>query len=203
MTNTSTSTATAYSGGGSTSIDIDEKISVKRNFYALGFGLGYQPDNKTGFCFMWNNDLGFGKKAILTTDSDTVNNALKNYVGTIYIEKISANYKIDFIFGAVIVPVQNLYITLGTGTVINKNKIYSRDDRGTIFPMSLFFEVPFDVNAKYYFTNHVGVLLSLNDTLAYGLNFYIANLSDINSASPILDGFTNAFSVKAGLRFKF
>lgn len=150
------------------------------NVLTLSFpGLGYQKHNEGGFYFMWNNQLAIAGKQNVIPDED--------------IALLVLGYKSDFIFGGTIVPIENLYITLGSGLSSGYQSV------------NVFFGIPLDVGVKYYLTEKVGIMLGLNDTLAIGVNPF-ALLEEKRFAleeKRSFINFTNQFNIKLGATFRF
>jgi len=156
--------------------------SYKADVLTINFpGMGFQRHNESGFYFMWNNQLAVAGKQNLYDKPIHGDYSYNNL--------LALGGKSDFIFGGSIVPIENFCITLGSG-------LSSGYQSGTVF-----IGIPLDLSVKYYFTEKVGIMLGLNDTLACGFNVGRMWANDTLSFSFI--NFTNQFNIRLGPAFRF
>ncbi len=192
---------------------LSDEVKMTGNYFMLGLGLGHQPANKNGFYFMWNNNFGVAGK---------FNMGAKFHLQpvTAMLERADKSgffYKTDFIFGAALVPIENLYITLGAGASVAINtrswKFEILGKTPTLKMLGITAGLPLDASVKYYFTKNIGLVFGLNDTLNFSFKHFYEGSLFLNRPSddiifayasfPITIGFENNFSIKIGPTFRF
>lgn len=148
-----------------------DKGSLSMNNFAfmpLVAGFGYLPKDK-GFYFMWENIVGLGACKIKSQKTDELVEKLK--IPNKAESSLSVDYATSFIFGYAFSPINDLYVSFGSGISIGVfagEQSYKYSDisikqvRNTF---GFFVGLPLDVTARYFFTKHVGLLFGIQDTI--------------------------------------
>lgn len=173
----------APSKAGDEKITGDLRDSVKNNW--LGMDIGLDLDYQMGnIVFGLENNITFlGKQAYKDFEFQWKKGALYN--GNLF---VGYNIKV----------MDPLDIILGGGIGFGFGNVWfgTTEGKGTgIFEIG----VPLIARVNYFFTDMIGISLSLSDLLAYGVEWE----KDFGKMKDGLKGFTNHFNVKVGPVFKF
>ena len=185
---------------------IKADVSSNLNVMSIGVALGTIAQN--GFTFMWNNNIapvgngyGEGKLSELSFEVE-LEAKLKRGIA----------FEQSFIFGRTFKAVDDkLYINVGSGLAwgvakINMSKkvagvtTYSKD----IYDFNI--GVPLQLGMQYFFTNNIGLNLTVSDVLAFGIGWgHKIPGAQGQFADGLLGqyGFENVFTAKIGPVFKF
>ena len=168
-------------------------------------GLGYLP-KKAGFYFMWENFQGVGKFSLKSEKFD------KLFFDDEPRYAIALDFSTNFITGFAFSPVDNLYLSFGSGLAVDVfigGSEYDYTNLGLLtvrrYKSSFGFSVgvPFDVTGRYYFSKHTGILFGLQDALMLVVANTRSSLSnngdDIVSLQLDPPLFANKFTFKFGL----
>lgn len=151
-----------------------DKGSLSMNNFAfmpLIAGFGYLPKDK-GFYFMWENIVGLGACKIKSQKTDELVEKLN--IPNKAESSVSFDYATSFIFGYAFSPINDLYVSFGSGIstgVFSGIQSYESLDIGiekvkqVRNTFGLFVGLPLDVTARYFFTKHVGLLFGIQDTI--------------------------------------
>ncbi|MEL3908731.1 MAG: DUF2715 domain-containing protein [Treponemataceae bacterium] len=169
-----------------------DKASASMNnvgFMPLLAGLGYMPKDK-GFYFMWENFLGIGKTKVKhkKLDEEFFDENEKSEHSS------SFDYSSTFIFGYAFSPMQDLYVSFGSGLAFGlaagsdsrpelKNSTSTMTRRKEI--NAAFVGIPLDVTGRYFFHKHVGILFGLQDTI-------LINIKNDGATSASIHAFDNS-----------
>ncbi len=186
------------------------------NNFVMGLDLGYV--GKSGFTFMFNNDLALFKKVNLKGSYFSSGKNLGD--AEITVKTKGVFWDGSLLFGYTFKPVDSLFISLTSGlnvgfgladikevkaTILNKEFEYKNVKDLSFLPFS--FGVPINISTSYYFTKNIGLGLTLMDVI--GVQDFSIGKAERNTEIPsYLDfspmrGFFNNFTIKIGPTFKF
>lgn len=177
----------APSKAGDDKIPSDSRDSVKHNW--LGMDVGLDLDYRTGnIVFGLENNVTFLGKVTFPKVPNSKPEEWKK--GALYNGNLFVGYNIKI--------TNSLDIILGGGIGFGFGNVWFDTAEGkgiTVFEIG----VPLIARVNCFFTDMIGISLSLSDLLAYGVEWE----KDINEMKDGLKGFTNRFNVKVGPVFKF
>lgn len=195
-------------------------------FTALTAGFGYMPKDK-GFYFMWENAFGFGKPKFKLDG----NKAFFMYFADLkkMIEagsndfSFGFSYASNFLFGYAFAPIENLHLSFSSGLafgVFHGNTIFDtkfiskpHNHYKDIYAYGVFVGLPFDISMRYFFSEHIGILCGLQDTVIFPLKMISGFGSSYERYDPYTDRYYsnsnsdsvhfskqgNKFAIKLGL----
>lgn len=200
------------------------KVSFSLNqlkFTALTAGFGYMPKDK-GFYFMWENAFGFGKPKFKLDGNEAffmdfadLNKQIEEKES--YDSSFGFSYASNFLFGYAFAPIENLHLSFSSGlafgvfhgnTKFDTIFIYEPHNHyKAIYAYGVFVGLPFDISMRYFFSEHIGILCGLQDTVIFPLKMISGFGSSYERYDPDTDryySFSNSASVhfsKPGNKF--
>lgn len=208
------------------------RIDLSWTPFTVGFSLGTVKTG--GFTFLWNNFFSVAGKA--KKNAEINNNYLNGYninAKLIDAEKISIKkgcyYEGQFVFGYTWrLLSEKLHVTAGMGLqlgignvgmnlkeLITAAKNFNPDeyeaDKFSNCIILVNLGVPLQAGVEFYFTKNVGIGITLNDSLTYGISAFTRKAhvkmkddTEKDIPLPLLPaGFTNTFTLMLGPVFKF
>ncbi len=194
--------------------EVAEKGSLTVSFIPLTVGLDAAYILENGLTFMFNNNISLLGNLKQTNSFEKVSD----------VQTLSGNsgvyYDGSLLFGYTYKKIDNFHLTFGLGVAGSAGKIVPnkfkhqlfedgkeiRSNEGDIKDTSLFMwqvGVPINVSAQYYFTNNIGVGLTISDTLGYGKISQTFKQGASETTTELYKGFANNFTLKAGIALKF
>lgn len=192
-------------------------ITSKNSWNAVAIGLDMGFIGKSGFSFFFNNSVSLAgtlQKDVNVGDTSSISLKAQNLKGAYWDGELLAGYTFK--------KIPNLYITLAGGIgaggtfslVPGKIGIANRsiETKNLITISGYNVGLALHVEAAYYFTNNIGLALSITETPGYGGLFARINKNSLAGGligehvdDSYLDaaGFVNAFHLKLGPVFKF
>ena len=175
-------------------------VKSSLNLMPIGLALGVIADN--GFTFLWMNDIAPVGSGSVKKENEYVSYDLDAKLHN------SIAYETSLIFGRTFKAVdEKLYINVGAGLAYGVAKIaVSKEVFGvqgySANAWDFHFGIPIQLGAQFFFTQNIGVNLTLADNLAFGARLVNGGLGGVSESSTQL-GFENVFTVKVGPMFKF
>ncbi len=183
-------------------------VKSSMNTFTFGVDLGYV--GKSGFTFMFNNNISLLNMMNVE--------AVKEYpiIGKLkgYVDVKGVFWEANLLLGYTLKPINNLDILFASGLSggFGSPKITSLQikdasigiDGLKVNGMMANFGVPLQVSCNYYFTKNIGIGLSVNDVIGWGIiQTQPINAGAAGSYQLESMGLFNDFTIKIGPTFKF